>query len=151
LSIGQNAGFSGFGESDPTSAQEGDFYYRVDLQQWRWYHNGAWQAIPASFTKGGVLQSPVAGTTVIWVAPFACTVKRVRGYQDAGTGSVMTALHGALDLLVTDITIGTAAAWQDGGAVQNTSFASGDSLAIKVTSVSGSPNYITVQVDFTAP
>lgn len=141
-------GFANWGYSDPTGTQDGDFWYRIDLGRWRYNNKGTMQNVPEYFTKGGLFQSPSASSFAVWVAPFACTVTKVRGYQDSGTGSVLTALHGTLDLLVTDITISQAAAWQDGGTVQNASFASGDILFVKFVSVSGSPNYASVQVDF---
>jgi hypothetical protein len=103
------------------------------------------------FSKGGAILSPVAQTIVIWRAPFACTVTAVRGYQDTGTGSVITAYDGATDLLSTDIAISSAATWQDGGSLAQTAVSAGDSIAIKVVSVSGSPNYLVIQVELTQP
>lgn len=103
------------------------------------------------FTKGAVIQSPSAGKTAIWRAPFACTVTNVRGYQDVGTGSVVTADDGTSDFLVTDLTIGSAATWLDGGAVKNVAVAAGDTIFVNVVSVAGAPNYIAIQIDFTQP
>ena len=104
------------------------------------------------FSKTVTVLTPTTTVTVVaWRAPFACTVIKVWGYQDTGTGSVVTALHGAQDLLVSDITLNPAAAWQDGGTVQNASFAVGDILYAKIVSVSGTPGMLAIQVDFTEP
>jgi hypothetical protein len=39
--------------------------------------------------------------------------------------------------------------WNDGGAVQNTAYVAGDKLEIMVVGVTGMPNQVAVQVDFT--
>jgi hypothetical protein len=116
---------------------DGTSYYTLPKQQ--------------AFSKGGAIVSPVAQTIVIWRAPFACTVTAVKGYQDVGTGSVVTAYDGSTDLLSTDITISSAATWQDGGSLAKTAVSAGDSIAIKVVSVSGSPSYLVIQVELTQP
>jgi hypothetical protein len=106
---------------------------------------------PLTFSRGGTILNPTStGTYVIWYAPFNCTVTNVKGYADT-TGSVVTALHNGADLLVTDLTITLAATWQDGGAVQNTPMVTGDSLAIKIASLSGSPTQIAIEIVFTRP
>ena len=105
------------------------------------------------FSKDVTVLTPTTTVTVVaWRAPFACTVLKVWGYQDTGTGSVVTALHGAQDLLVTDITLSPAGAWQDGGTVQHAKFAAGDVLYAKIVSVSAtSPGMLAIQVDLTEP
>jgi len=35
-------GFAGWGYSFPSSAQQGDFFYRVDLFAWYAYESGVW-------------------------------------------------------------------------------------------------------------
>jgi len=138
--------------SDPTH-REGSIYFRSDLLQVRLDDGTSYYSLPKqqAFSKGGAILSPVAQTIVIWQAPFACTVTAVKGYQDAGTGSVITAYDGFTDLLSTDITISSAATWQNGGSLAMTGVLPGDSIAIKVVSVSGSPNYLVIQVEMTQP
>ena len=109
------------------------------------------------FSKDVTVLTPTTTVTVVaWRAPFACTVVKVWGYQDTGTGSVVTAerIRGGSvvsDLLVTDLTINANAFWLDGGPVQNVSFIVSDALLMKIASVSGNPNYISIQVDFSQP
>jgi hypothetical protein len=138
--------------SDPPH-REGSIYFRSDLLQVRLDDGTSYYTLPKIqvLSKGGVILSPTAQTVVIWRAPFACTVTAVKGYQDVGTGSVVTAYDGNTDLLHTDLSISAAATWQDGGALAKTAISAGDSLAIKVVSVSGSPNYLAVQVELTQP
>ena len=103
------------------------------------------------FSKGGTILSPTPQTIVIWRAPFPCTITAVKGYQDIGTGSVVTAYDGSTDILSTNLTISSAATWQDGGSLAKTAVSAGDSIAIRVVSVSGSPNYLVIQVELTQP
>ena len=144
-------GFAFWAYADPPYGQTGDFYYNIPTGKWRWFYNGVWANVPFTFTKGGVAENPAAGQVVLWVAPEPCTAINVRAYQNVGTGSVLTAYHNSADLLVTDITIAQAATWQAGGTLQNQSFAAGDTLSMNLVSISGSPAYVTVQVDFTDP
>jgi hypothetical protein len=138
--------------SDPAH-RAGSIYFRSDLGQLRLDDGSSYYTIPKKlvFSKGGVVLSPVAQTLVVWRAPFSCTVTAVKGFQDVGAGSVITACDNGTDLLSTDITISAAATWQDGGSLAHTAVSTGDSIAIKVVSVSGSPNYLVIQVEFTQP
>jgi hypothetical protein len=105
------------------------------------------------FTRGGTILNPsLPVNVVIWYAPFACTVTNVLGYVDGATGSVINARrNGTLPLLVSNLTLGTADAWTDGGAVQNTAISVGDKLEIMVISVSGTPTQIAVEIQCTRP
>jgi hypothetical protein len=138
--------------SDPLH-REGSIYFRSDLLQMMLDDGTNYWVIPKQqvFSKGAAISSPTAQTIVIWRAQFPCTVTAVKGYQDTGTGSVVTAYDGTMDLLSTDITISSSATWQDGGSLAKTTVSAGDSIAIKVVSVSGSPNYLVVQVEMTQP
>lgn len=108
--------------------------------------------IAMPFARGGTLLTPTgASDTIVWQAPFACTVTNVRGYALGATGTVVNALHNTLTLLTSDLTLGSTGSWLDGGAVQNTAFSVNDSLLIRVVSVGGSPTQIAIQVDFTRP
>ena len=138
--------------SDPPH-REGSIYFRSDSLQVRLddgtsYYNLSKNQI---FSKGGVVLSPTPQTIVIWRAPFPCTVTAVKAYQDVGTGSVVTASDGPADLLHSDLAISSTATWQDGGPLAKTAVSAGDSIAIRVVSVSGSPNYLAIQVELTQP
>lgn len=113
--------------------------------------NGTKVTGASPFSRGGTLTSPQAATIVVWDAPFACTVTNVRGWVDGSTGSVINAQHNGSTLLASNLTLSSADTWLDGGAVQNTAFVTGDTLAIQIVSVSGTPNYISIQVNFTRP
>jgi hypothetical protein len=107
-----------------------------------------------SLSVGGVFKSPLAADDVLaWVAPFSATVTSVKGWQDTGTGSVVNAFRGSLASAVTflssDMTLAVADTVQDGGAVQNATVAIGDPVYIRLTSVSGSPNEVGVQISLT--
>lgn len=105
-----------------------------------------------TFSRGGTLLTPTSPVTVVvWDAPFACTVTNVKGYITGSTGSTITAYHNGSDLLVTDLVAGTAGTWLDGGTVQNSSFVIGDTLAIAITNLVGSPTQVVIQVNFTRP
>ena len=134
--------------SDPPHRQ-GSIYFRSDLSQMRLDDGASYYTIPKThlFRKGAVIQSPVPQKIAIWRAPYPCTVTAIKGYQDSGTGSVITVYDGSTDLLLTDMTISQAGTWQDGGALAKTSLLAGDSIVIRIVTVSGSPNYISVQVD----
>jgi hypothetical protein len=138
--------------SDPPH-RPGSIYFRSDSLQMRLDDGKSYYNLLKSqvFSKGGTILSPTPQTIVIWRAPFACTVTAVKGYQDIGTGSVVTAYDGSTDLLSTNLTISSAATWQDGGSLAKTAVSAGDSIAIRVVSVSGSPNYLVIQVELTQP
>lgn len=101
------------------------------------------------FSAGGVLISPSAAINVmVWRAPFACTVTNVRGHRIGGSAATVNARKNqASNLLASALSLGTADAWADGGAVQNASFAAGDDLEIMLVTVTGATQ-IAIQVDF---
>jgi hypothetical protein len=100
----------------------------------------------------GVINTPQVVNQILCQFPFACTITNLRAYQDVGTGSTVNARrNGSLKILSSDLTLISAATWLDGGAVQNQSCASGDKIEIMVTGVSGSPNQIAIQLNFTIP
>lgn len=104
------------------------------------------------FSKGGTMLFPVAKNIIIWRAPFACTVTAVKGYRVSGTGATINARrNGASNHLSSALSLTSADTWMDGGTVQNTAYAVGDKLEIMIVSVSGSPDQVAVQVDYTRP
>lgn len=103
------------------------------------------------FTLDGVaVPPPAAGTNVIaWYAPFNCTVTNVRGYRVGGTGATINARkNGASNHLATALSLTSADAWMNGGAVQNVSYATGDKLEIMFVTLTGTPTQIGIQIDF---
>lgn len=111
----------------------------------------AMEAVP--FSAGATVLVPAAATIVmVWRAPFACTVTNVRGHRKGGTGATINARRNqASDHLSSDLSLTSADAWMDGGAVQNTAYVAGDDLEIEIATVAGSPTEVAVQVDFTRP
>jgi hypothetical protein len=106
------------------------------------------QSLP---TKGFVFISPTgAGSAVIWRAPYACTVTHVRGYVVGGTNAVINATRNGSNL-ISNLTISTLATWEDGGAITGGTVSVGDSFAAVIVSESGSPNAVTVQIEFSRP
>ena len=108
---------------------------------------------PQIITKGGTVLNPTAPINVIvWFAPYSFTITNVLGYTSGSTGSVINAQrNGTLPLLVSNLTLGSANTWTDGGAVQNTAVSIGDKLEIMIVSVSGTPTEIAVEIQGTRP
>lgn len=111
----------------------------------------AFEAVP--FSVGGVILDPTGARDVmVWRAPFACTVTNVRGHRKGGTGATVNARRNQTsDHLASALSLTTADAWADGGAVQNTAYAAGDDLEIRLASITGAVTEIAIQVDFTRP
>ncbi|MCQ1575372.1 glycoside hydrolase family 55 protein [Streptomyces parvus] len=104
--------------------------------------------LTASVSKALVVTAPAgAATYVIWRAPKACTVTAVRGYRVGGTGTTINATKNGADLLATNLSLSTADTWLAGPGVQNETMAAGDTLAVAVRSVTGTPTAVTIQVD----
>ena len=105
------------------------------------------------FNRGASMLNPTVPINIIaWQAPVACTVTNVRGYQDIGSGSTFNARkNGSLTHLASDGTIGSAATWVDGGAVQNTAYSINDKMEVMITGVAGGPSQIAILVDYTQP
>jgi hypothetical protein len=85
-----------------------------------------------------------------WRAPFACTVTAVKGYRVGGTGATVNAWRNGASLhLASALSLVSADTWLDGGAVQNTAYAIGDALQLRLLTIAGSPTQVVIQVDFT--
>lgn len=110
-----------------------------------------------TISRGGGVLNTAAGITaavdvVTWRAPFSCTVINVRGFRTGGSSADVNARRNQTDEhLSSDLTLGTADAWADGGSVQNTAYVAGDELEIRIKSTTGDPTYIAVQVDLSVP
>jgi len=117
------------------------------------YHLTLAQHGPAAdpqIQRGGAFISPTAAVAVMaWRAPYACTVLNVRGYRSGGTAvSVNARKNGASTHLAADLNLSSDVTWMDGGAVQNATYAAGDTLELLLQSVTGTPAQVVVQVDF---
>jgi hypothetical protein len=116
---------------------------------------GTWVGTVA-FSKTAAFTDPtavVAATIAAWTAPFACTVTAIKGYRVGGTGATINAYRGttATQHRAANLSLTSASTWMDGGAVQNTAYASGDSLLLALISAAGSPTQVSIQVNFTRP
>jgi len=115
----------------------------------------AFEAVPIS--RGGVIYMsagiPNAALNIIaWRAPFACTVTAVKGYRVGGTGATVNARrNGASSHLASALSLVSADAWADGGAVQDAAYAAGDKLEIMVVTTAGVVTQLAIQVDYTRP
>lgn len=138
--------------SDPPH-REGSVYFRSDLLQMRLDDGTSYYTLQKQqvFSKGGVILAPIPQTIVVWRAQFDCTVTAIKAYQDTGSGSVVTGYNGSTNLLNGNTTISKSATWQDGGSIAEAVVSAGDSIAIAVVSVSGSPNYLVIQIEMTQP
>ncbi|WP_247748445.1 glycosyl hydrolase family 28-related protein [Streptomyces sp. 4R-3d] len=104
--------------------------------------------LTASVSKGLVVTAPTgAATYVVWRAPKTCTVTAVRGYRVGGTGITVNATKNGSDLLAANLSLSTADTWLSGPGVQNQAMAAGDTLAVAVRSVTGTPTAVTIQVE----
>jgi hypothetical protein len=102
----------------------------------------------ATATKAATVTAPTGAVTyVIWRAPQACTVTAVRGYRSGGTGATINATRSGADLAATDLSLSTDTTWLSAPALQNTAVAAGDAIAVAVRSASGSPAYVTIQIE----
>lgn len=100
--------------------------------------------------RSGAFISPTGALAVVaWRAPYPCLVTNVRGYRVGGTGATVNGRrNGSSTHLSSDLSLSSADTWLDGGAVQNTAYAVGDSLELLLQSVSGSPTQVVIQIDF---
>lgn len=95
-------------------------------------------------------EAPTGGTTrVLGRVPAGITITAVRAYRVGGTGASVNVQNGSSDVLSSDLSVSSAGSWQAGSGLQNTAVSAGASLFAEVASVSGTPTYITVLVDWT--
>jgi hypothetical protein len=109
----------------------------------------------ALITRGGSFWcsgSPIGNilvNTPIWQAPFACTARRIRGFQISGSSPRVNARKSGTDLTSSYVNLHTAETWISSSAI-SVAFGIGDSLSI-VASASNTSQVVSVQVDFTRP
>lgn len=146
------------------TAPVGDVFMRTDGGAGTSYYvkeggasNTGWKAMEslqgATIQRGGTVLDPAGARDItIWRAPYACTVTAVKAFRTGGTGATINAWKNQTsNHLASALSLTSADTWMDGGAVQNTAYAAGDSLGIRLVSVAGSPTLITIQVELTRP
>lgn len=116
-------------------------------------HSDHVHAITDIISKGGSVLDPAGARNItVWRAPYACTVTNVRAFRKSGTGATINARRNATsNHLSSALSVSSADTWTDGGSVQNTAYAIGDSLEIMVVSITGVVTELDIQVDFTRP
>lgn len=111
-----------------------------------------------TLTKGVVILTPTPVSVIIWQAPFPCKVTAFKGYQDVGSGSVVTVYVSspslssfpavmAYEASKNQLRITAPAVWQSRTSFVVSMLKAGDSLGVQVVSVAGSPSYLSVQVE----
>jgi hypothetical protein len=131
----------------------GDLAYVEDSERLLRRTDDEWvdlgSASSALIQRGAAFVSPSGALAVVsWRAPYSCVVTNVRGYRIGGSGATVNARRvGYPAHLSTDLSLTSADAWLDGGAVQSATYAVGDALQIDLVSVSGSPDQVVIQVD----
>lgn len=107
----------------------------------------------STLSKGGVFLDPIFPTdTVIWRSDGTYTVTNIRGYLSGTTpcsASINTRVNTSANLS-SNLFITTSGNWWDGDAPINTSVVAGDSLEIRLLSLSGSVKYVNIQVDLSS-
>jgi hypothetical protein len=101
------------------------------------------------FSKVATIISPGVDDFFAWGVPYGCEVVAVKGFRVGGSGATVNARkNGSLEHLASDLSLTSADTLMDGGTVQNGTYAEGDYLEVRIKSVSGSPDEVSVQVDF---
>lgn len=107
----------------------------------------------STFSKGGVFLDPIFPTdTVIWRSDGSYTLTNVRGYLSGATpcsASINTRVNSSANLS-SNLFITTSGNWWVGDTPINTSVVAGDSLEIRLLSLSGSVKYVNIQVDLSS-
>lgn len=107
----------------------------------------------STFTKAGIFMDPIFPTdAVIWRSDGSYTLTNVRGYLSGATpcsASINTRVN-SLSNLSSNLFITSSGNWWVGDAPINTAVAEGDSLEIRLLSLSGSVKYVNIQVDLSS-
>lgn len=119
--------------------------------------NTGWTPVASAgtlpFSRGGTILNPSGAQDVyIWRAPYACTVTAVKAIRSGGTGATVNARKNETsEHLASDLSLISNQVWTDGGSVQNTAYAAGDRMEIRLKSITGGVTQVAIQVDFTKP
>ncbi|MEV0126357.1 hypothetical protein AB0I16_33235 [Streptomyces sp. NPDC050703] len=93
------------------------------------------------------LTDPAPTSLVVFRAPTSCAVTGVRVYLTGGTSATVNVGKNGTDVLPVDLSVSTPNAWLSAPTLQNSDVAAGDSFAVHVRSVAGSPVALTLQLD----
>ncbi len=125
--------------------------------------SGAAQAAPMAFSKVGIFQDPngiITGSYIlpIWRACCNCMVTGIHGFRLGVSGATINAQKNwptGVSLLSTSMPLtgngagaGGTGFWISSGTIVSGNFNMGDSLDVRIETISGFPSYIGVQVDF---
>ncbi len=144
-------------EKPSSGLNTGDLLFAADTgRSYVARNTSVWQAHmwhPMTFSKSMVILNPGSAVNVAaWLAPFSCTVAAIYGLRVGGTGVLVNARkNGSLTHLASDLSVTSAGSWMGGGAVQNTVYSIGDRMEFMVASLSGSPEQVAIEVEFTRP
>ncbi|MEU5403709.1 siphovirus ReqiPepy6 Gp37-like family protein [Streptomyces sp. NPDC005963] len=103
---------------------------------------------PRIASRSVVITPAAVASHVIWQAPRACSIVAVRGYRAGGLGATINAKAGGVDVLDLDLSLAVADSWLSSAPTGGASLEPGDSLAVAVRAVVGTPSAITIQVDY---
>lgn len=111
--------------------------------------NGTIVTIAATtVSKGLVFPDPTGPVTfAVYRATRAGTITGVFGYRQGGTAVTVNATKNGADLLTTNLSLSTDSTWLAGAPLQNTTVAVGDSLAVAIRSIGGTPAEVAIQID----
>lgn len=106
-----------------------------------------------NFERGGTIfvaaGITAAADVVLWVATEACSVLFIRGYRLGGaTATINARKNGSLEHLSADLSLAPAATWVSSTAIINANYVAGDSLEMRLKSVTGSPTQIAIIIGF---
>lgn len=110
--------------------------------------DGKQDKVGAKFTVGVTVVDPTAKDLIVWRAPHGARVVGIRAYRVGGSGASINArLNSTDNHLSSNLSVSSANTWMSGGTPQNTDYDEGDTLEIRILSVSGTPSQLVVQVD----
>jgi len=107
-----------------------------------------------NFERGGTIVV-AAGITaavdvVLWQAVEACSVQFIKGYRVGGaTATINARKNGALEHLSADLSLAPAATWVSSTSIINPNYVAGDSLEMRLKSVTGNPTQIAIIIGLT--
>ena len=99
-------------------------------------------------SKGLAVSDPTgAATYIVYRAVKAGTVVGVFGNRQGGTGATVNATKNGSDLLSSNLSLVTDSTWMAGATLQNTTVAIGDTFAVSIRSITGTPTAVAIQID----
>jgi hypothetical protein len=89
-------------------------------------------------------------TFPIWRAPYDCVVTGVHGLRISGSGALINARRNFSNTehLINDLSLTSTGVWISSGSILDASYSQGDTLEGVISSTTGTPLSISIQVDF---